>query len=107
MVDAVDDGEIRPEAIERILDQILVSSPDSTKDVLAPFRPRQGDQGELDKKMADVSMRADCVAGKSLDTAMRWAMGEVMPAFLGRLEPRWVGERLSKILRATVPETEQ
>ncbi len=106
MVDAVDSGEIRPEAIERILDQLLVGSPSSTKDVLEPFRPRPGDQEELDKEIADVEKRADCVAGQSLDTAMRWAMGEVMPSFLGRLDPRDVGERLSEVLRAAVPETE-
>ncbi len=107
MVDAVDAGAIRPEAMERILDQLLVGYPGSPKDVLESFRPRPGDQEELDKKVADVSKRAYCVAGKPPDTAMRWAMGEIMPSFLGRLEPRWVETLLSKILSAAVPETEQ
>ena len=106
MVDAIDAGEIRPEAIERILDELVVNATRRVNDVLEPFRPRETDPEDLDKKLADMAARADCVAGQPHDAAMRWAMGEVMPAFLGRLEPRLVSDRIAETLGAAVPETE-
>jgi hypothetical protein len=46
------------------------------------------------------------LAGKPFDAVMRWAMGEVMPHFLGRLEPSRVKERIREIMREAVPEAE-
>jgi glutamyl-tRNA(Gln) amidotransferase subunit E len=106
MVDAVDSGKIRLEAMERILDKLLVTPSVSVDDALEPFRPRGDDQEELNTKLEDVGARADRVAGQPHEAAMRWAMGEVMPAFLGRLEPRTIEQRLKEVLGAAVPEAE-
>jgi glutamyl-tRNA(Gln) amidotransferase subunit E len=99
MVRAVASGEIRLEAMERIFDALLEQPLIPADEVLAPFRCRLGDSEELEQKLREVAGRVEPLASKPPDVVWRWAMGELMPLFLGRLEPAHVEARLAEMLR--------
>ncbi|NIR43298.1 MAG: Glu-tRNA(Gln) amidotransferase subunit GatE [Gemmatimonadetes bacterium] len=99
LVRAVESGAIRPEAMERALDD-LIDAPDRSVDkVLAPYRPGPDDDAELERAVADAAARAEALAGKPAEAVLRWAMGEVMPRFLGRVDPSRVRQRLIAALQ--------
>jgi glutamyl-tRNA(Gln) amidotransferase subunit E len=106
LVLAVDEGEVRVEALECILDRLVEEPASSPDDVLAPFRAREEDERELEQRLEQVARRSGALAGKPLDAVMRWAMGEVMPHLLGRIEPSRVQERIREVIREAVPEAE-
>jgi glutamyl-tRNA(Gln) amidotransferase subunit E len=106
MVSAIDAGEIRPEAMERILDATLERPNVSAEDVLGRFRPRQKDREKLEELLADLVSRVETLHSKSPDAAKRWALGEVIPPFLGRFDPGFMQERVAEVLRETVTETQ-
>jgi glutamyl-tRNA(Gln) amidotransferase subunit E len=102
VVATVEAGTVRPEAMDRLVDRLL-RQPDATADeILAPFRMRPDDPEHLRRSVGDLATRARALAGKGADTMMRWAMGEVMPTFLGRIEPAVVRRRIADALH--VPE---
>ena len=106
MVNAIDAGEIRIEAMERILDATLDRPNASAEELLEPFRRRQEDIEMFESRLLDLSKRSKPMRGKPADTVMRWAMGELMPSLLGRLDPSFVRERVTEVLREDVTEAE-
>jgi glutamyl-tRNA(Gln) amidotransferase subunit E len=106
MVRAIDTGEIRVEAIERILDAILERPSASADDVLDRFRPRPEDRETLEELLADVASRVESLHSKSFDAVGRWVLGEVLPPFLGRFDPCFVKGRVAEVLRQTWTEAE-
>jgi glutamyl-tRNA(Gln) amidotransferase subunit E len=104
MVDAIEAGEIRIEAIERILDAVLEQPARRVDELLAPFRARGDDEKGLERRVREVAERAGACAGTPPDAFVRWAMGEIMPGLIGRLEPSRVRERILETVREAVPE---
>jgi hypothetical protein len=74
---------------------------------MAPFRSRPDDSTEFEKRLVELTARVESLAGKLPDVVMRWAMGELMPSFLGRLEPARVEARLLETLHETVSRNEK
>lgn len=59
---------------------------------------------ELRQALVEVAARATELADKPADVVLRWAMGQVMPRFTGRLAPPVVRERLAAALRFSASE---
>ncbi len=102
---AIESGEIRPEALDRMLDA-LVAEPEAAPDeILARYRGDGEDEDVLTRRLTDVVVEAQLLTTESPEGVLRWAMGAVMPQLLGRLDPTVVRERLMKALEDAVPET--
>jgi glutamyl-tRNA(Gln) amidotransferase subunit E len=85
-------GEIRPEALDRIVDAAVTTPDASPRTILAPFmRPPAPD---LDALVGDAVSRARAMNGRSPGTLLRWAVGQVIPPTLGHADPREVQRRL-------------
>ena len=104
LVRAIESGQIRPEAIDRIIDVLVVEVEASTEDVLARYRVSGDDSARLETALSEVAGQSVELAGRPADRVLRWAMGEVMPGFLGRLDPHLVRGRLAETLERAVTE---
>jgi glutamyl-tRNA(Gln) amidotransferase subunit E len=89
-------GDVRREALDRIVDAALTKSGATSKEILAPFAPPP--VPDLDALMGDAVSRARTMSGRRPDTLLRWTMGEVMPRALGHADPRDVERRLAERL---------
>jgi len=98
LVRALETGEILPGALAWAVDRVLEDPKKPADAVLAEYRPRGEDQERLGEVVADVASRASRMEGRSRDTLMRWAMGEVLREFRGRVSPVEVAERLGSLL---------
>lgn len=98
LVRALEAGEIRLEATDRALDALLLRGADSADEVLTRFRRRDGDEVELSALAATVARDAAALDGRSPETRLRWAMGQLMRVFLGRLDPAVVRKRIEREL---------
>ena len=85
--------------MEPALDALLLENGRETEELLARFRPGPGDEEELRQGAEQVVGRAADLAGKPHENVLRWAMGQLMPGFLGRVEPA----RVLALLRETLP----
>ena len=106
MVRAVESGEIRPEAMDRMLDDLVQEKDRSVEEVLARYRSRENDLEELERVLQTATALAGQSTGKPAEAILRWAMGEVMPRFVGRLDPEWIQDQLSLALAENVPEVQ-
>ncbi len=100
LVRAIETGEIRPEAMDRILDELITRADTPTDDLLDRYRGRPGDEAELSVGLEAVVQRAASLPGRSVNTLVRWGMGTLMRRFLGRLDPNQVRDRLELELSA-------
>jgi len=100
LVRAIEAGEIRSEAMDRILDELLTRPEVPTTELLDRYRQRPGDEEELSVGLEEVVQRAASLPGRSVNTLVRWGMGTLMRRFLGRLDPNQVRERLELELTA-------
>ncbi len=105
LVSAAETGTIRLEALELALDE-LIEDRDAPPDmVLSTFRPVPPDDAELESEIAELLSRAP--PGQSQEVVVRWAMGELMRRFVGRLDARNVKGRLMEALQAAATEVER
>lgn len=101
IVDALERGVFRAEAFERAVDLALEHPEAPIADVLERFRRSNRDGADLEKRIAETVERMRPLARKPADTVIRWAMGQVMPPFLGRIAPEEVRERLARAVQET------
>jgi glutamyl-tRNA(Gln) amidotransferase subunit E len=104
MVRALETGEVRPEATARIVDAIVQSPETSAESLLDPYRCTPNDTAELDRALEEVMEDAVGMIGRSPATLLRWAMGEIIPRFLGRLDPKVIQQRVAESLGRVVQE---
>ncbi|UCC48164.1 MAG: Glu-tRNA(Gln) amidotransferase subunit GatE [Gemmatimonadota bacterium] len=104
LIRATEAGETRPEAMERVFDELVERRDAPVEKVLAAYRSTPDDLEELERSVQEVVAGATALAGRPPDAVMRWAMGVVMPRFLGRLDPALVMERVAGTLQAAVSE---
>ena len=105
LVQALESGAMRLEATDRAVDSLLASDAPAPDAVIDRFRMRPDDDARLDRRVADVVAVAAVEPGlRDPGTAFRWAFGQVMPAFLGRLAPDEVHGRLAAALVASTTE---
>ena len=102
-VRAVDAGDIRAEALDRLVDAALTEPGAEAAVVLARFRG-DGAMPALARRLDDVIARAGALPGRTPDTRLRWAMGEIVPALLGQIDPVDVRRRLAERLQRVASE---
>lgn len=98
LVRALESGTIRPEGLVWAIDGVLENPDQPVEEILAQFRARPKDQETLSLTLQDVAKESSGMKGRSPEILMRWAMGEVMRRFFGRLDPAMVREKLSEAL---------
>jgi glutamyl-tRNA(Gln) amidotransferase subunit E len=95
-------GDVRPEALDRIVDAAVVRPDAPLAEILAPYAPPP--TPDVDALVGDAVARARAMNGRSPGTLLRWALGEVMPRALGHADPRDVQRRLEERLAMTGAE---
>jgi glutamyl-tRNA(Gln) amidotransferase subunit E len=98
LVRAVEAGEIRAEALERGLDALMESGGADAEEILHRFRIRGGEGQALAMAIRSTVERSAVVSGRGRETVLRWAMGQVMPGLLGRVDPGAVRDLLMEAL---------
>lgn len=107
LVRAVEEGEVRPEAMAPALDGILASPEQEVEAILSSFRKGPDDEARLEERLERVARDPDRPSHKGPEAVLEWAMGEVMPHLLGRMDPARVRGALVQVLELeTVRETE-
>ncbi len=104
-VRALERGEMRAEAFESAFDRLIENPSQPADAILAAYRATAGDTANLGRAVADVASRASIMAGKPAEAVMRWAMGEILPPFLGRVSPEDAGARLREALKPLLENT--
>jgi glutamyl-tRNA(Gln) amidotransferase subunit E len=89
LVRALEDGEIRPEALVWTVDGVLEDPDRPVEEVLAAFRPRTGDDARLRELAQKVALAAGALNGKPREVVLRWGMGPLMDEFRGRVDPAY------------------
>ncbi len=100
LVRALEAGTVRLEATEAVLDDLAAAPSADADTILARYRRDDDDVARFEAALADVAKAARHMNGRSPTTLMRWGMGQLMPAFLGRLDPAVVRGRLSDVVSA-------
>jgi glutamyl-tRNA(Gln) amidotransferase subunit E len=101
---ALEAGALRPEAAARVLDDLTRQPDVGADEIVVGYQPAPQDGARLDQRIAQVAATALELNGRSLDARLRWAMGQVVPAFLGRVDPQAIRQRLAAALREPAPE---
>lgn len=103
LVDAIDSGRLRPEAYAEVFDAILRAPEEPAAAIverwLPPEDPTTALAGALDHLQPKLAARRF----SSPDARLRWALGRVMPAVLGRLDPAVVREQLVAAITLAPP----
>jgi Glu-tRNA(Gln) amidotransferase subunit E-like FAD-binding protein len=100
VIRALEAEEIRLEAFERILDDLVASPYLEEDEVLDRHRKSYVDLEVLEVALSEVVADAESeLNSRALDTAVRWGMRRLMRRFLGRLDPKLVEERLAEAFR--------
>jgi glutamyl-tRNA(Gln) amidotransferase subunit E len=104
LVRALEGGTIRLEATTRAIDALVREVGVPTKDVLAPFTVTPRDEAELAETLDTVAVTAGQLQSRDVEARRRWAMGEVMGRFVGRVDPAVVARALADRVRGPVAE---
>jgi glutamyl-tRNA(Gln) amidotransferase subunit E len=98
LVRALEDDEIRPEALVWAVDAVLADPGVPVEEVLDRFQRRPGDEERLRELIQEVAGAAGALDGKPREVVLRWAMGPLMDEFRGRAAPVRVRELLEEAL---------
>ncbi len=91
-------GDVRPEALPRMLDAAVQEPDVNPEQIVDRFRPTDDPHGLLLETVGDSARRAKALDGRPADTRLRWAMGEAMRPLLGRVDPKKVQVHLAVAL---------
>jgi glutamyl-tRNA(Gln) amidotransferase subunit E len=97
-VRALEAGTLRPEALARVVDEVLGFAGRPAEEVLGAYRPGSDAETLLEGVVSNVAARAGTLEGRPPDRLLRWAMGEAMRELLGRVDPGRVLEGLAAAL---------
>jgi glutamyl-tRNA(Gln) amidotransferase subunit E len=103
MIASVSSGEIRPEALPRMLDAAVAESDQPAEAIVDRFRSPEDPDGSLRSVLEATVKQAQALEGRAPDTRLRWAMGQAMRSLVGRVDP---GEVHAALARALVGEDE-
>jgi glutamyl-tRNA(Gln) amidotransferase subunit E len=103
-VAAIRDGEIRVEALDRLVDAACLHARAPAQEILAPYRTGANSASIVATALDEVAGRARALTGREPDRLVRWAMGESMARLLGRADPVAVRRGLAERLGAVASE---
>jgi glutamyl-tRNA(Gln) amidotransferase subunit E len=105
LVEAVDAGRLRAEAYGEVFDAILRAPDEPAAVVVERWLPREDPEASLARALDQLQRRLVARRFSSPEARLRWALGQVLSAVLGHLDPALVRERLQLLLagaRATL-----
>lgn len=102
LVRALEGGELEPAALKFGLDDVLADHGLDVGDVVAAYRPRESDGAALTARVAEVAGAVHLLADRRPEVMLRWAMGEVMAGFRGRVAAQVVQALLVQALGSPV-----
>jgi len=102
LVEALDDGAVRPEATEIIFDRLILEPSRSAAEIVGAFAIDGAEESGLKEMVDQVARRRSEVLSREPDSVLRWAMGQVMPTLVGRMDPRRVREVLRDALSSAL-----
>jgi glutamyl-tRNA(Gln) amidotransferase subunit E len=97
-------GEIRPEALDCLVDAAVTAPDGAVERTIDPFVRRASDATQLERVIQEVAERARALDGRAPETLLRWSMGQAMPELLGRADPADVRRRLAERLGVAAAE---
>jgi glutamyl-tRNA(Gln) amidotransferase subunit E len=103
LVEAIDAGRLRPEAYNAVFDAILRTPEASAGAIVECWIPREDPDPTLARALDELEPRLAARRFSSPEARLRWALGQAMPAALGRIDPAVVRERLVAALTLTPP----
>jgi glutamyl-tRNA(Gln) amidotransferase subunit E len=103
---AVERGEVRPEALPRLVDALITEPDLSVSAIVRRFARRPEHDAAMEGRLAETVRRAAALDGRAPNAVVRWAMGEVMREFLGQADPVEVRRRLTELLEGRGGGTE-
>ncbi|MCA9655517.1 MAG: Glu-tRNA(Gln) amidotransferase subunit GatE [Myxococcales bacterium] len=98
LVEAIDAGALRPEAYDLVFDELLREPQTPAAELVARHAAGKDAEGDLRRAIEGLRPRLAVVRFGSPQARLRWALGQVMPAVLGRLGPDHVRRRLEQEL---------
>jgi glutamyl-tRNA(Gln) amidotransferase subunit E len=98
LVRAFEEGQIRKEALGWAIDDVLADPALDVQQVLEKYLPRADDEEKLERTLLAVVGEIESRRETSPEVAVRWAMGEVMRRFFGRVDPSEVRKRLTDLV---------
>lgn len=95
LVAAIDAGRLRPEAYDAVFDALLRASDDADGAAIVDrWTHAEAPEPALARALDELAPRLAARRFSSPEARLRWALGQVMPAVLGRMDPAQVLERL-------------
>ncbi len=104
LVRALEQGALLPDALIPALDDVVEHPDRPVDDTLAAYAPMEAADPRLLARIEEVAVQARALSGRSQDVMLRWAMGQVMRPFRGRVDPARARQSLTRALER--PEEE-
>ncbi|MEJ2187677.1 MAG: hypothetical protein P8Z36_17450, partial [Gemmatimonadota bacterium] len=98
LVRALEQGTLLPDALIPALDAVVEHADRPVGDTLAAYQPVPHDDPRLLARIREVAGEAHLLAARPPDMVLRWAMGQVMRPFRGRVDPVRVRQMLARAL---------
>ncbi len=99
LVEAVDRQQLRPEAYDAVFDALLREPDVSADPILARFgRGAEPKEAALERAVDVLPARAGRLRFSSAAAQLRWALGQVRSAVIGRVDPSEARERIIEAL---------
>ncbi len=105
LVEAVDAERLRPEAYDAVFDAVLREPEVDAKAVVDRFIARREPEADLVRAIEALGASVEPGRFSSPRARLRWALGRVMPAVLGRMSPAEVSRRLAAALQISTEES--
>lgn len=93
LVDAIDAGTLRPEVYDEVFDALLRAPGGDAAFIVDQVRAR-GPDDDVARRIAEAAAARRLHDFRTEEGLLRWAMGRVMPAVLGRRDPAEILARL-------------
>jgi len=98
MLAAVASGDVRIEALPRMLDAAVGEPETHPEEIVGRFRRSEQLEDLLLTTVQESARRAQALEERTPETRLRWAMGEAMRTLLGREDPRAARGQLAAML---------
>jgi len=97
-VRALETGTLRPEALARVVDEVLGPLQRPVEEMVAAYGPLPPDETRFEEVVSEIAGRAEAMEGRTPEALLRWAMGEAMRELLGGVDPIRIWEALALMI---------
>ncbi|HEX9729587.1 MAG TPA: Glu-tRNA(Gln) amidotransferase subunit GatE [Gemmatimonadales bacterium] len=101
----IEQGSVRREALDRMIDALVRDPGTPAGAIVARYARQPDDEAVLDAAVHEAARGVGGLITRSPDATTRWAMGQVMRRYVGRIDPAVARARLDAVLARRAPET--